>query len=213
MKTLKNFAVGTALFVLLPASIFAEADIKANITNKKVKQNIEKSEDAEVEVEELNIPILSTKKPADIKDVSYSSIILKSFYDVDTDETSKTVEETKETKDKKESKKNKKKKNTKKKAKKKSKKQKKKKLIGNFKITAYCIYGRTASGTTTTPNRTIAADPSVLPYGTEVIINGQKYVVEDTGGAIRNNRIDIYMSTYNEAINWGVRNVDVYYAN
>ncbi|HAV91131.1 MAG TPA: hypothetical protein DCW44_07655, partial [Eubacterium sp.] len=92
----------------------------------------------------------------------------------------------------------------KKKSKKKSKKKKQKKLIGNFKITAYCIHGRTASGTTTTANRTIAADPSVLPYGTEVVINGKTYVVEDTGGAIKNNRIDIYMSTYDEAIQWGV---------
>lgn len=207
MKTLKNFVVGTALFVVLPASIFAEADTKFINTNTvKVEKSV--TDENAVEVKELKLPILTSKKPADMKEITYSSRVLLNPFAVSISEEDNKKSEVK--------KENNKAKADKKKAKKKAKKKKKKKqpkLIGNFKITAYCIHGRTASGTTTTPNRTIAADPSVLPYGTEVIINGKKYVVEDTGGAIKNNRIDIYMSTYNEAINWGVRYVDVYYAN
>ena len=206
MKTLKNFAVGIALVALVPASIFAEADTEFLKTNKIVKEEKVETDENVVEVKELTLPILTSKKPADMNNVSYSSKILVNPFAEGIKESNKKSELKKDNKNKT------KKSKTKKKSKKKSKKNKKKKLIGNFKITAYCIHGRTASGTTTTANRTIAADPSVLPYGTEVVINGKTYVVEDTGGAIKNNRIDIYMSTYDEAIQWGVRNIDVYYA-
>lgn len=206
MKTLKNFAVGIALVALVPASIFAEADTEFLKTNKIVKEEKVETDENVVEVKELTLPILTSKKPADMNNVSYSSKILVNPFAEGIKESNKKSELKKDNRNKT------KKSKTKKKSKKKSKKNKKKKLIGNFKITAYCIHGRTASGTTTTANRTIAADPSVLPYGTEVVINGKTYVVEDTGGAIKNNRIDIYMSTYDEAIQWGVRNIDVYYA-
>ena len=206
MKTLKNFAVGIALIALVPASIFAEADTEFLKTNKIVKVEKVETDENVVEVKELTLPILTSKKPADMNNVSYSSKVLVNPFAEGIKESNKKSELKKDNKNKT------KKSKTKKKSKKKSKKNKKKKLIGNFKITAYCIHGRTASGTTTTANRTIAADPSVLPYGTEVVINGKTYVVEDTGGAIKNNRIDIYMSTYDEAIQWGVRNIDVYYA-
>ena len=204
MKTLKNFVVGAALVALIPASIFAEADTEFLKTNKIVKEEKVETDENVVEVKELTLPILTSKKPADMKGISYSKKALTNTFTLSLNSKDEKKSEIKKD--------NKKIKAKKKKSKKKSKKKKKNKLIGNFKITAYCIHGRTASGTTTTPNRTIAADPSVLPYGTEVIINGKKYVVEDTGGAIKNNRIDIYMSTYDEAIQWGVRNVDVYYA-
>ena len=67
----------------------------------------------------------------------------------------------------------------------------------------------TASVTATT-NRTIAVDPTVIPYGSKVVINGQVYVAEDCGGAIKNNRIDIYMGSHAEALNSGVFDVEVY---
>lgn len=210
MKTLKNFAVGAALFALIPASIFAKADTEFLKTNKIVKEEKVLTDENVVEVKELNLPILTSKKPADMNEIVFSSRALTNTFVISTNCKDDKKNEIKKDNKKADSKKKAKKKA--KKAKKNKKRSKKQRYIGNFKITAYCIYGRTASGTTTTANRTIAADPSVLPYGTEVIINGQKYVVEDTGGAIKNNRIDIYMSTYNEAINWGVRNVDVYYA-
>ncbi|SKA59945.1 3D domain-containing protein [Eubacterium uniforme] len=205
MKTLKNFAVGIAVVALIPASIFAKADTESLKTNKIVKEEKLVTGENEVEVKELNLPILTSRKPGDMNSISYSSKILTNAFAEGIKESNNKKSELK-----KDNKTDKFK--AKKKSKKKSKKKKQKKLIGNFKITAYCIHGRTASGTTTTANRTIAADPSVLPYGTEVVINGKTYVVEDTGGAIKNNRIDIYMSTYDEAIQWGVKNVDVYYA-
>ena len=60
---------------------------------------------------------------------------------------------------------------------------------------------------TATTNRTIAVDPTVIPYGSKVVINGQVYVAEDCGGAIKNNRIDIYMGSHAEALNSGVFDV------
>ncbi|MGM9567652.1 MAG: 3D domain-containing protein [Clostridia bacterium] len=57
----------------------------------------------------------------------------------------------------------------------------------------------------------IAVDPSVIPLGTELYVEGYGYcVAEDTGGLIKGNRIDIYLDSDAECINWGVRNVTVY---
>jgi 3D (Asp-Asp-Asp) domain-containing protein len=89
--------------------------------------------------------------------------------------------------------------------------------LGNFKISAYCHCSRccgksdgiTATGTKVTANRTIAVDPRVIPLGSKVVIDGQVYVAEDTGGAIRGNRIDMYFATHQEALNWGVQYRDV----
>lgn len=65
--------------------------------------------------------------------------------------------------------------------------------------------GITATGTQATAGRTIAADPSVFPYGTELTINGNTYVVEDCGGAIKGYKIDIYFDTHAEAVQFGRR--------
>lgn len=73
---------------------------------------------------------------------------------------------------------------------------------------AYCCGktdGITASGTIATQGRTIAADPSVLAYGTEVSINGNTYIVEDCGGAIKGNRIDIFYNSHEEALEFGIQ--------
>lgn len=90
--------------------------------------------------------------------------------------------------------------------------------IGTFKVTAYCSCskccgsssGITASGTRATAGRTIAADTSRFPFGTKLTFNGNTYVVEDTGGAISGNRIDIYMGSHSAALSWGVRYCEVY---
>ena len=91
--------------------------------------------------------------------------------------------------------------------------------LGNYKLTAYCSCSvccgkwgsRTASGTAPVQGRTIAVDPSVIPYGTSVYIEGYgTYVAEDCGGAIKNNRIDVYFSNHEEALIFGVRYADVY---
>lgn len=102
--------------------------------------------------------------------------------------------------------------------KKKKKKKKATKKLGKFKITGYCSCSRccgksngiTASGTKAKAGRTIAADTSKLPFGTKVVINGHTYTVEDRGGAINGNKIDIFFSSHNEALQWGVRYCDVY---
>jgi len=77
----------------------------------------------------------------------------------------------------------------------------------NFTATAYTIKGKTASGTRTRRG-IIAADPKILPLGTKVHIEGQGvFVVADTGGAIKGNRIDIWVSSPQEAKKFGRRKV------
>ena len=62
-----------------------------------------------------------------------------------------------------------------------------------------------------TPNRTIAVDPRIIPLGSKVEINGRIYIAEDTGGAIKGNRIDMCVSSHSEAYAKGVlNNVPVY---
>jgi len=58
---------------------------------------------------------------------------------------------------------------------------------------------------------TIAVDPNVIPLGQEVYVVGYGYAIaQDTGGAIRGNKIDVFKDTRDEAINWGRRTVKVY---
>ena len=83
------------------------------------------------------------------------------------------------------------------------------------KVTAYTPFdagcnGITATGTTAKKG-VIAVDPSVIPLGTRVYIPGYGVAVaQDTGGAIKGNRIDVCYATKAEAFGWGVRNVPVY---
>ena len=85
-----------------------------------------------------------------------------------------------------------------------------------FKVTAYCSCakccgkstGRTAAGTQATAGHTVAASGQ-FAFGTKLIINGQQYTVEDRGGAIQGNRIDIYMNSHAEAVAWGVKYLPV----
>lgn len=76
--------------------------------------------------------------------------------------------------------------------------------------------GITASGTTATANRTIAASTS-YSFGTEFYIpyfrnssNKGIFIVEDRGGAIKGNRIDIFFNTHEEAIIFGRRVLKAY---
>lgn len=76
--------------------------------------------------------------------------------------------------------------------------------------TAYVGGGRTATGVIAAPG-VVAVDPSVIPLGTKLYIPGIGVVrAEDTGGAIIGNHIDICMSSYSQADNWGVRTIEVY---
>lgn len=83
-----------------------------------------------------------------------------------------------------------------------------KKLI-KVSMTAYSsgesgVGTRTATGTRVTEGRTIAVDPSVIPLGWWVYIEGVGFRrAEDTGGAIKGNKIDIYYDSVQQARNFG----------
>ena len=71
----------------------------------------------------------------------------------------------------------------------------------------------TASGAVAEAGKTIAVDPKVIPLGSTVYIDGKEYVAEDVGGAIKGNRIDIYSSSHDEALELGVKYSSVYMEN
>jgi 3D (Asp-Asp-Asp) domain-containing protein len=94
--------------------------------------------------------------------------------------------------------------------------------VGEFEASAYapldpdavegmCYIGDprvTATGARTTPGRTIAVDPDVIPMGTRVYIPGVGVrVAEDRGGLIRGNRLDLCMSSRAAALDYGRRRV------
>ncbi len=77
-------------------------------------------------------------------------------------------------------------------------------------------YGVTACGTKASSWYTVAAGKA-YPIGTVIYIpslknkpNGGWFVVQDRGGAISNNKLDIYMNTYNECIQFGRKNIECY---
>lgn len=106
----------------------------------------------------------------------------------------------------------------------------KKESLGEFRLTAYCscekccgkwalnrpkdesgkdiVYGST--GEVLIAGTSIAVDPSVIPYGSQVEINGNTYTVHDTGGAIKGNRIDVYFDNHQDALNFGVQCEEVF---
>ena len=79
--------------------------------------------------------------------------------------------------------------------------------LGTFWVTHYCSCQaccgpggghHTASGTVPAVGRTCAADRSI-PFGTQLSVNGHVYTVEDRGGAVNGNHIDIYVGSHAEA--------------
>ena len=93
-------------------------------------------------------------------------------------------------------------------------------LIDHFTATAYCTTGTTATGTYTTVGRTLAVNPSMIPYGTHVwlffpdgTLVGDFYA-EDTGSNMMAHPyvIDIYKGadSYDECMQWGAQRVSVY---
>lgn len=84
--------------------------------------------------------------------------------------------------------------------------------------TAYTAYCQGCSGTTATglnlrenPGaKVVAVDPSVIPLGTKLHVEGYGYAVAaDTGGAIKGRRIDVLFRSNEEALEWGRRTVKV----
>ena len=88
-------------------------------------------------------------------------------------------------------------------------------FLGSFKLTAYCSCpiccgpwsgGPTASGKMPTEDHTVAM--AGLPFGTQLIINGEVYTVEDRGTPY--GHVDIYMNDHQQALQFGVQYADVY---
>lgn len=84
------------------------------------------------------------------------------------------------------------------------------------KLPSHPAYGITASGSKVKEWYTVAAGKS-YPMGTVIYIpalkdkpNGGWFVVQDRGGAIKDNKLDIYMGTYNECIQFGRKNLECY---
>jgi len=88
-------------------------------------------------------------------------------------------------------------------------------LPGRFLLTAYCTCevctapfsdGFTSTGARATEGRTIAVDPLYIPIGTWVEIEGLgKRRAEDIGGAIKQQRIDVFIDDHRRARQFGVR--------
>jgi 3D (Asp-Asp-Asp) domain-containing protein len=75
--------------------------------------------------------------------------------------------------------------------------------------TAYTYTGnRTKCGTL--PGRgTVAVDPRVIRLGSILLIDGKRYVAEDTGSAIKGMRIDIFLTSRSACLQFGRRVVMV----
>ncbi|MPQ26738.1 LysM peptidoglycan-binding and 3D domain-containing protein [Bacillus paralicheniformis] len=75
------------------------------------------------------------------------------------------------------------------------------------------ISGITKTGVDLNANRdakVIAVDPSVIPLGTKVYVEGYgEATAEDTGGAIKGHKIDVFIPDKKDAFNWGVKTVKV----
>ena len=103
--------------------------------------------------------------------------------------------------------------------------------LGEYTLTAYCpcarccgiwsaqhpsrrgtnFVQRSASGTIHKEGRTIAVNPAVIPYGSEVKINGHIYIAEDTGGVPRRSKvIDIFFDCHQDALNFGRQSAEVW---
>lgn len=86
--------------------------------------------------------------------------------------------------------------------------------LGNFTLTAYCNCAQccgtagnlTASGTVPTSGHTVAM--AGVPFGTQLLINGTVYTVEDLGTPY--GHVDIYFDSHEEALSFGLQSADVY---
>ncbi|REJ07459.1 LysM peptidoglycan-binding and 3D domain-containing protein [Halobacillus trueperi] len=88
----------------------------------------------------------------------------------------------------------------------------------NMEATAYTAFCEGCSGTTSTgidlranpDQKVIAVDPNVIPLGSEVYVEGYgKAIAGDIGGAIKGNRIDVFMADRSDALDFGRKSVEV----
>ena len=58
--------------------------------------------------------------------------------------------------------------------------------------------------------RTIAVDPGLIKLGSKVQMNCKEYIAEDTGGAIKGKRIDLFVGSHSEAMKFGKKLIEIY---
>jgi len=92
-----------------------------------------------------------------------------------------------------------------------------------MRVTAYCpcpiccgkfADGITANGHSIKPGDKFVAAPRNFSFGTMLYIDGysdKPVPVLDRGGAIKGDRIDVFFPTHKEALEWGVKYIDVYF--
>lgn len=88
--------------------------------------------------------------------------------------------------------------------------------IGECTVTAYCpceaccgqwADGLTSSGIPAAPGM-VAVDESIIPLGSTVIIDGQRYLAADTG--VTGNWVDVFMPEHNDTVQHGVQTAEVW---
>ena len=102
--------------------------------------------------------------------------------------------------------------------------------LGEFKLTSYCACEKccgywatirpldengdpivyTASGAVARQGVTVAADTSILPFGTVILIGGEEFTVQDVGGGVDGKHIDIYFEDHRAALEFGVKYKEIY---
>ena len=102
--------------------------------------------------------------------------------------------------------------------------------LGEYKLTSYCACEKccgywatirpldedgdpivyTASGAVARQGVTVAADTSILPFGTVILIGGEEFTVQDVGGGVNGKHIDIYFEDHQAAREFGVRYETIY---
>ena len=58
--------------------------------------------------------------------------------------------------------------------------------------------------------RNIAVDPRLIKLGRKVRMNDREYIAEDTGGAIKGKRIDLFVDSHSEAMRFGKKLIEIY---
>ena len=102
--------------------------------------------------------------------------------------------------------------------------------LGEYKLTAYCACEKcceywatvrpldedgnpivyTANQSIAKQGVTVSADINVLPFGTVLLIDDHEYIVQDRGGAVNGNHIDIYFDSHEDALQFGVQYKEVF---
>lgn len=97
-------------------------------------------------------------------------------------------------------------------------------IVAVFTVTAYTAHdpgmdgrGITSTGTKATYGRTIAVDPHLIPYGSRIYIpalkdwpNGGWFIAEDTGGAIKGYKLDIFIPNRKSALQFGRQRLEAH---